>query len=79
MVRRLDGRGRLSGGRNVALLLGLGVSGICPTLAAPVANADDCDDTNANIHPDQWISCGEGVDQNCDGERPLERLGMSAS
>ncbi len=28
---------------------------------------DDCDDSNADIHPNADDPCGDGVDQNCDG------------
>ncbi len=32
-----------------------------------VNNSTDCDDTNANIHPNVSEICGDGIDQNCDG------------
>ncbi len=30
----------------------------------------DCDDTTARVHPEQREICGDGVDQNCDGDDP---------
>jgi hypothetical protein len=38
----------------------------CQAPAGYVANSEDCDDTNANIHPGAAELC-DGVDNNCDG------------
>jgi hypothetical protein len=32
-----------------------------------VLNSDDCDDSNATVHPGAVEICGDGVDNNCDG------------
>jgi hypothetical protein len=39
----------------------LGATGVCPN------GGDDCDDTNANIHPAAVDLPGDSVDDNCDG------------
>lgn len=33
-----------------------------------VANSDDCDDTNAAVNPAAVEICGDGIDNNCNGE-----------
>ncbi len=53
-----------------------GDAGSAPTLAcdAPdgyVGSSDDCDDSNATIHPYADDACDDGIDGNCDG-RDLE-------
>ena len=32
-----------------------------------VVNNTDCDDSDANVHPGVLDTCGDGIDQNCDG------------
>jgi hypothetical protein len=32
-----------------------------------VTNGTDCDDSDKNIHPEALDTCGDGIDQNCDG------------
>ena len=32
------------------------------------SQAGDCDNTNPNVHPGAREVCGDGIDQNCDGE-----------
>ena len=39
----------------------------CQALLGYVLNADDCDDTNPSINPDEAEEC-DGVDNDCDGE-----------
>lgn len=39
----------------------------CTAPSGFVANDDDCDDSNASIHPDALESCNE-IDDDCDGE-----------
>lgn len=44
---------------------------IIKTTAQPkgyVANADDCDDTNANVNPSAVEINGDNIDNNCDGQ-----------
>lgn len=38
------------------------------TVAGYATNDLDCDDTNANIHPDAKEDCEDGIDQDCDGQ-----------
>jgi hypothetical protein len=35
---------------------------------APVGTVCDCDDTDPDINPGEEEICGDGIDQNCDGE-----------
>ena len=39
---------------------------ICGTLLGHVANADDCDDEDPDVHPAAWDGC-DFVDSDCDG------------
>jgi PGF-pre-PGF domain-containing protein len=39
----------------------------CSAPSVYVSDDQDCDDTNASIHPGAVEVCGDGVDQNCDG------------
>jgi hypothetical protein len=38
----------------------------CEAPAGYVENADDCDDTTANVHPGLLEVCGDGLDNDCD-------------
>jgi len=44
-----------------------------------VPNDDDCDDTNDKIHPNGVEICGNGIDEDCDGEDCALPLFYSAS
>lgn len=39
-----------------------------PTIPNPVLTGGDCDDTNPDVHPEVEEVCGDGIDNNCDGE-----------
>src|SRR5262249_8109756 len=52
-----DGYGKVSSGTIQA----------CTAPAGYVANADDCDDTKANVHPGSAEICGNAIDDNCNG------------
>ena len=39
----------------------------CTAPAGWVANADDCDDTQPEVHPEASEVCGNGIDDDCDG------------
>ncbi len=39
----------------------------CQRPAGYVELAGDCNDANPNIHPGVFDTCGDGIDQNCDG------------
>jgi hypothetical protein len=43
------------------------------------AGGDDCDDTDADVHPDAFDACGSGVDEDCDGVAPGCRPGVEQS
>ena len=51
---------------------GYGNPGVSTTGAVPpfgyVGNGADCDDTRANVHPGASEVCGDGVDNDCDGQ-----------
>lgn len=42
------------------------IGGVCNTADGESLNADDCDDTNASVHPGAYDVC-DGVDEDCDG------------
>ena len=39
----------------------------CVRLGGFVANSDDCDDTRDTVNPDAAETCGDGIDNDCDG------------
>ena len=39
----------------------------CEGTAGYADNADDCDDQNGDAWPDAPVTCGDGIDQDCDG------------
>jgi hypothetical protein len=53
-----------------ALLLGLGLAaaGCDKNRDDGYSDDVDCDDNDAEIHPDATETPGDGVDSNCDGE-----------
>ena len=42
----------------------------CEAPTGTVTNAYDCDDTNGEVHFGAVDVCGDGIDNNCDGEAP---------
>jgi hypothetical protein len=43
----------------------------CAAPAGFTADYDDCDDADATAHPDAVETCGDGVDNDCDGISPV--------
>ncbi len=39
----------------------------CERPVGTVENSDDCDDTDDSISPSNFEACGDGIDNNCDG------------
>ena len=42
--------------------------GNCVSSAAEMTSASDCDDTRVTVNPDQDENCGDGRDNDCDGD-----------
>jgi alpha-tubulin suppressor-like RCC1 family protein len=51
----------------------------CMAQAGFVANADDCDDTDAGSNPAATDVCGNDIDEDCDGSAPSCAVTMAVS